>query len=65
MALDGNSLIETQLMPWAVRLWGLEEFRFALASVGFSAITINGGYQRGRPVRPSDPIWTFEATWEG
>ncbi len=60
-----GALIESQLMPWAQRFWGLEEFRFALRSVGFGAITVTGGYERGQAVKPGDPTWTFEVTREG
>lgn len=55
-------LVETQLMPWAQRFWGVEEFRLALSAAGFDGITVAGGYYRDRAPRSGDRIWTFEAT---
>jgi SAM-dependent methyltransferase len=56
-----NRLIEAQLEPMAQRYWGLEEFRLTLQVAGFGEISATGGYDRGREVRASDRIWTFEA----
>ena len=57
----GNRLIESQLEPMAQRYWGLEEFTLALGAAGFSEVSVCGGYQRGRAVRPGDTVMTFEA----
>ncbi|HEY2050966.1 MAG TPA: class I SAM-dependent methyltransferase [Caulobacteraceae bacterium] len=56
-----NRLVDVQLEPMAQRYWGLEEFALALAAAGFSDIQVSGGYERGRPVRSTDHVMTFEA----
>ena len=56
-----NRLIESELMRWSQRLWGLEEFRLALGATGFADIKAIGGYDRRRAPRPGDRVLTFEA----
>jgi SAM-dependent methyltransferase len=55
-----NRLVEAQLEPMAQRYWGLEELTQALKSVGFTEVTVTGGY-RDRPPRARDEIMTYEA----
>jgi SAM-dependent methyltransferase len=55
-----NRLVEAQLEPMAQRYWGLEELTLALKSVGFTEVTVTGGY-RDRPPRARDEIMTYEA----
>jgi SAM-dependent methyltransferase len=55
-----NRLVETQLEPYARRLWGLDEFTLALGVTGFCDIIVTGGWRR-RPPRAGDRIMTFEA----
>jgi len=57
-----HKLVESELEPMAQRLWGLEEFRFALAAAGFGDIEVTGDYRTGRPGHPRANNLTFEAT---
>ena len=56
-----NRLVEAQLEPMAQRYWGLAEFSMALATTGFSDVTVVGGYDRRRAPRAGDRVLTFEA----
>ncbi|MCI3134012.1 class I SAM-dependent methyltransferase [Phenylobacterium aquaticum] len=61
---DGR-LVETEIERFAYRLWGMEEFRFALAAAGFSDITVSANYRPGRQPKPGDQILNFEAVRSG
>lgn len=56
----GGRLVETQLEPMARRIWGREEFTFALEATGFRDVVVTGNY-RPRPPRSGDKILTFQA----
>ena len=56
-----HRLVESELEPMVQRLWGLEEFRFALAAAGFVDIEVTGDYRRGQPLHPKAKTLTFEA----
>lgn len=61
---DGR-LIETEIERFAYRLWGMEEFRFALGAAGFAEITVCANFRPGRAPRAGDQILNFEAVWPG
>jgi hypothetical protein len=55
-------LIRTELQPFTLQWYGLEEFSAMLRDAGFPQVTVHGDYHAGlRPVRESR-VWTFEAT---
>jgi SAM-dependent methyltransferase len=56
-----HKLVESELEPMAQRLWGLEEFRLALAATGFGDIEVTGDYRPGQPLQPRAGTLTFEA----
>jgi len=57
----GGRLIEQELEVLAVRCWGLREFELTLKEAGFVDISVCGDYRVGRPPRPSDRQWCFQA----
>jgi SAM-dependent methyltransferase len=61
----GGRLIEQELEILAVRCWGLREFEMALREAGFVDISVCGGYRVGRPLRPTDSWWCFQAVRAG
>lgn len=56
-----HRLVKAQMEPMVQRYWGLEEFRMALASAGFTDIEAFGSYDRSRRPRWHDLTFTFEA----
>jgi SAM-dependent methyltransferase len=61
----GGRLVEQELEILAVRCWGLKEFELTLKEAGFADISVCGDYRVGRPPRPSDRQWCFQATKPG
>jgi hypothetical protein len=61
----GGKLIESELETLATRLWGLNEFQLTLKEAGFADITVCGDYRVGRPPRPTDSWWCFQAARPG
>ena len=57
----GGRLIEQELEILVVRCWGLKEFEMALREAGFGEISVCGDYRPGRPPRPTDRQWCFQA----
>jgi hypothetical protein len=54
-------LVESEVETLATRLWALKEFELTLAAAGFAEIAVCGDYRPGRPPRPSDSWWCFQA----
>lgn len=54
-------LLETQLEQFSLRWWGVQEMRMALEQVGFTEISVSGGYQYGKTPQDTDGIISFEA----
>jgi len=54
-------LVESELEVMAFRIWGLEEFKLALAAAGFVEITVGADHQPGHPPGRSSRILNFEA----
>lgn len=61
----GGRLVETELEDLVVRLWALKEFELTLQAAGFADITVCGDYRLGRPPRPTDGWWCFQAMRPG
>jgi SAM-dependent methyltransferase len=61
----GGRLIEQELEVFAVRCWGLKEFELTLKAAGFTDISVCGDWRLGRPPRPSDRQWCFQAVKPG
>ena len=57
----GGRLVEQELEILAVRCWGLREFELTLKEAGFTDISVCGDWKFGRPLRPSDREWCFQA----
>lgn len=58
---DGT-LVRSELELFAMRWWGLEEFRLALKQAGFAAVRVYGGYDRASEPRSNKQTLTFEAS---
>ena len=56
-----GKLLKSELEPFRMRWWGLEEFTLALQSVGFADICLNGNYRPGSGVQKGDEVITVEA----
>jgi hypothetical protein len=61
----GGKLIESEVETLATRLWGLHEFELTLREAGFAEISVCGDYRLGRPPRPGDGWWCFQAVRAG
>ncbi|WP_153722837.1 class I SAM-dependent methyltransferase [Sporosarcina cascadiensis] len=54
-------LIQTELQRFALRWYGVEEFRLVLQSIGFTDITVSADFQYGTPPSNHKQTYTFEA----
>ncbi|SEM12290.1 Methyltransferase domain-containing protein [Mesobacillus persicus] len=54
-------LIQTELEPFPLRWYGIEEFRMILKEVGFEDIVISADYQYGQYPENAGQVITFEA----
>jgi SAM-dependent methyltransferase len=61
----GGRLVEQELEILAIRCWGLKEFELALKEAGFADVSVCGDYRVGRPPRPGDRQWCFQAVKPG
>jgi SAM-dependent methyltransferase len=61
----GGRLVEQELEVLAIRFWSLTEFELALKDAGFVEIRVCGDYRVGRPPRPTDRQWCFQAVRPG
>jgi SAM-dependent methyltransferase len=52
----------SELQRFALRWYGLNEFRHLLTDAGFTDIIVSGDYRHGIPPDKSSRVWTFEAT---
>lgn len=57
----GGRLVEQELEVLAVRCWGLKEFELTLKAAGFADVSVCGDWKPGRPLRPGDREWCFQA----
>jgi len=57
----GGRLIDQELEVLAVRCWALKEFELTLKAAGFADISVCGDWKVGRPLRPGDREWCFQA----
>ncbi|MDK8180248.1 class I SAM-dependent methyltransferase [Paenibacillus sp. UMB4589-SE434] len=56
-----GQLIQTELQRFAIRWYGIEEFKLVLEHIGFSDITCSADYVYGKQPSHADQIITFEA----
>ncbi|WP_028545563.1 class I SAM-dependent methyltransferase [Paenibacillus taiwanensis] len=54
-------LIETEMQRFALRWYGVEEFKLILERIGFSDVTCSADYVYGKQPTQADQIITFEA----
>lgn len=57
----GGALAETELEQFALRLWGVNEMRLLLESVGFSDIRVHADYRRDATPTADTRVVTLEA----
>ncbi|MCR8846419.1 class I SAM-dependent methyltransferase [Paenibacillus sp. SC116] len=57
---NGN-LVQTELQRFAIRWYGLEEFKLVLESIGFSDVVVSADYVDGRQPSHAKQCYTFEA----
>lgn len=56
-----GQLVQTELQRFAIRWYGVEEFRLLLESIGFSNITCFADYVYEKEPSNADQMFTFEA----
>ncbi|MFD2115757.1 class I SAM-dependent methyltransferase [Paenibacillus yanchengensis] len=57
-----GQLIQTELQRFAMRWYGIEEFRLILEKIGFQSISCSANYIYGQQPTSADQIITFEAS---
>lgn len=57
----GGKLVDSELDLFALRWWGLEEFKMALAEAGLRTTAVHGDYVRGAAPATGHGTLTFEA----
>ncbi|GKV54081.1 methyltransferase [Sporosarcina sp. NCCP-2222] len=57
---NGN-LMQTELQRFAIRWYGVEEFKLILQSIGFTDVVVSADYQYGTMPKSHDQTFTFEA----
>lgn len=60
-----GKLVETELQRFAMRWYGIEEFKLVLESIGFSEITCSSDYDYEKQPTNASQIITFEAVRRG
>lgn len=58
-------LVNTELQRFALRWYGVEEFKMILEKIGFTDIMVSADYQFGNQPSKSTTIFTFECTKKG
>ncbi|MUV07116.1 methyltransferase domain-containing protein [Planococcaceae bacterium Storch 2/2-2] len=56
-----GTLVETELQRFAMRWYGVEEFRSLLREIGFSSVTCSANYTYGKEPTDARDMITFEA----
>ncbi|MEC2646339.1 class I SAM-dependent methyltransferase, partial [Bacillus thuringiensis] len=56
-----GQLVQTELQRFAVRWYGIEEFKLLLESIGFSNITCSAEYAYKNEPSNANQMFTFEA----
>lgn len=56
-----GSLVQTELQRFAIRWYGVEEFKLLLQSVGFSDIVVSANYQYGEAPSNAGQSFVYEA----
>lgn len=60
-----GKLLDTELQKFALRWFGVEEFKLILNEIGFSQICMTSNYQENRPPKSDEDLITFHAKKEG
>ncbi len=55
-------LVRTELEPFTLQRYDLDEFTGLLRAAGFTTITVHADYQAGQPPTAQTRVWTIEAT---
>jgi SAM-dependent methyltransferase len=61
---DGR-LIQSELEPFTLQMYDLDEFADLLHDAGFATIAVHADYQAGQRPSTDSRVWTFEATVPG
>lgn len=56
-----GALIQTELQRFALRWYGIEEFKLVLASIGFSEVTVSADHEYGKAPASGTEHFVFEA----
>ncbi|GKU80563.1 class I SAM-dependent methyltransferase [Paenibacillus sp. L3-i20] len=57
-----GELIQTELQRFALRWYGVEEFKYILESVGFTDVTVSADYEYGKEPTSGKQVFIYEAT---
>lgn len=57
-----GALIQTELQRFAVRWYGIEEFKLMLESIGFSDVVVSADFEYGKAPTNENQVFVFEAT---
>lgn len=57
-----GALIQTELQRFAIRWYGIEEFRLILESIGFSNVVVSADFEYGQAPTNGGQIFMYEAT---
>jgi len=57
-----GSLIQTELQRFAIRWYGVEEFKFILESIGFNDVTVSADFEFGKTPTDGKQQFVYEAT---
>lgn len=58
----GGELIQTELQRFALRWYGIEEFKFILESIGFSNVSVCADFEDGKKPTRGDQKYVYQAT---
>ncbi|MFC5701400.1 class I SAM-dependent methyltransferase [Cohnella faecalis] len=56
-----GALVQTELQRFALRWYGVEEFKLVLESIGFSDVTISADFVHGKPPADGNQKFVYEA----
>jgi hypothetical protein len=57
-----GELIQTELQRFALRWYGVEEFKYILESIGFTDVTVSADFEYGKPPTNGKQKFVYEAT---
>ncbi|MEX5631774.1 hypothetical protein [Parafrankia sp. FMc2] len=59
--MTGRRLVHSELEPFNLQMYGLDEFTALLHEAGFAAVTVHADYQVGQPPTAHTRVQTLEA----